>query len=98
MLAAAHKGPLTDLAIPPLPIAILEEHRRLAKRRPLCPADIHTPFDQAVSSPWSVWMSDHVQIPPETVLGDPSTFWWMSPDEQRKHKHSVYQDMMRKWC
>lgn len=78
VLAAAMNGPLTDLVIPPLPLALLEVQKRLKDCRPLQPSDINAPFDQASSSPWAVWMADEhdSNIPSHIDLGDPNSFWW----------------------
>jgi hypothetical protein len=75
---AAVKGSLTDLVIYPLPLTLLEVHKRLAKRRFMKPSDIHSPFLQASTSPLALWITDEddPKIPPYIDLGHPSTFWW----------------------
>ncbi|KAH0838787.1 hypothetical protein J3R83DRAFT_7163 [Lanmaoa asiatica] len=84
ILAAAVNGPLTDLVLPPLPLALLEVHKSLHKRRPMNPSDIQSPFAQASTSPWAVWMAheDDPEIPSQIDLGDPSTFWWEDLEER----------------
>ena len=69
---------MTDLTIPPLPLAILEVHKRLEQRRPMNPSDVSSPFDQASTSPLALWMTDEndPDIPSHIDLGDPATFWW----------------------
>ncbi|KAH0838785.1 hypothetical protein J3R83DRAFT_7161 [Lanmaoa asiatica] len=78
ILAAAVNGPLTDLVLPPLPLALLEVHKSHHKPRPMKPSDIQSPFTQASTSPWAVWMTheDDPEIPSQIDLGDPRTFWW----------------------
>ncbi|KAG6373202.1 hypothetical protein JVT61DRAFT_6823 [Boletus reticuloceps] len=83
ILDAAFRGPLPNLIIPPLPVALKEIQQRLEGRRPMMPSDIHSPFDQAGSSPWAIWIThEHdPKIPSCFDLGDPNTFWWTDVEE-----------------
>ena len=67
-----------DLIIPPLPLALLEFHKRLEKRRLMKPSDIYSPFLQASTSHLALWITDEddPKIPSHIDLGDPATFWW----------------------
>ncbi|KAI9454725.1 hypothetical protein HD554DRAFT_321315 [Boletus coccyginus] len=48
------------------------------------PSDIHSPAEQARSSPWAIWTTpeDNPRIPSHISLGDPSTFWWKDVEEK----------------
>ncbi|KAF8439337.1 hypothetical protein L210DRAFT_2211356 [Boletus edulis BED1] len=83
ILDAAFRGPLPNLIIPPLPVALEEMQKHLEGRRPMMPSDIHSPFDQAGSSHWAIWITDEhdPRIPSYFDLGDPNTFWWMDMEE-----------------
>ncbi|KAF8555889.1 hypothetical protein OG21DRAFT_781803 [Imleria badia] len=86
ILEAAFKGSLADLVIPPLPVALCEVHKRLNKRRPMKPSDIHWPLNQASSSPWAVWITDEddpkIKLASHIDLGNPATFWWKDLEER----------------
>ena len=75
---------MSNVAIPPLPLALIEVHRALAEQRPLKPRCSFTIRASKVVT-WVKWVSDSndAQIPPKTDLGDPSTFWWMGQEEKR---------------
>ncbi|KAN0101147.1 hypothetical protein V8E55_001131 [Tylopilus felleus] len=84
VITAAMSGPIMEVRIPPLPLALLEVQRKLDKQRPMRPSDIHSPYEQASSSYYVTLMTreNDSEIPSDVDLGDPTSFWWNDLEEK----------------